>query len=487
MMTVFLSPRQHNGDFERLTRALLLEKGLPLASILPAGEIERIFRRHDALFGNTYNSIYSTAVVLWAVLSQVLADGKLRSCAAAVARVIDFSILTGQTSPSTDTGEYCKARRKLNEKAIRELLLETAQKIESVAAPEWLWHGRHVKLVDGFTATMPDTPQNQAEFPQQKSQKAGVGFPIMRACTILSLATACVIDAAFGPYAGKQTGEPALFRQVLDAFQTGDVAVFDRYIGSYLMLALLSLRSVDACARLHQRRPADFRRGKRLGKYDRLVTWRRPSRPEWMDEATYATMPQTLTLRMIRFNIVEPGRRTKSIIIVTTLTDPQEYSAEDVAELYGFRWNVELDIRHIKQTLNLDPLRCQTPAMVRNEFWTTLLAYNLIRRIGCAAALEHGQLPRRISFTQTSATILVAWSTLSLGFYSPDTIKTLLEKIATLIRPLRPGRIEPRVLKRRRHRYPLMREPRQKLKKRLTSPNRSRKPLKSTTASNKMT
>jgi hypothetical protein len=321
---------------------LLLEKGLPLGSILPAAEIERIFRRHDGLFGETYNGIYGTAVVLWAFLSQVLADGKLRSCSAAVLRVIEFAILTDQDPPSTDTGVYCTARNKLAEGALHELVVEVAKKIEFVAPQEWLWHGRHAKLVDGFTATMPDTLRNQAEFPQQKSQKAGIGFPIMRVLVILSLATACVIDAALGPYSGKQTGEPALFRQVLDAFQAGDVAVFDRGLGSYMMLALLMLRGVDACARLHQRRAGDLRRGKRLGKYDRLVTWERPSRPEWMDEATYATIPETLSLRMMRFNVVEPGCRTKSITIVTTLLDPKEYSAEDIAGLYGFRWNVEV-------------------------------------------------------------------------------------------------------------------------------------------------
>jgi len=465
--TLTVHPQRNNADFRVVARSLLLEEGLPLANVLPAAEIERIFRRHDAIFGHTYNAVYNTAIVLWAFLSQVLADGKMRSCAAAVARVCDFLIARGKNPPSTDTGEYCNARNKLNEKALHELLVEAAGKIEHAAPDDWLWCGRHVKLVDGFTATMPDTPQNQEEFPQQKSQQAGVGFPIMRVCVIISLATACILDAALGPYSGKQTGEPALFRGRLDAFRPGDVALFDRYYSSYMTLALLTLRGVDACARLHQSRPRDFRRGKRLGKYDRLVTWQRPQRPPWMDEATYATIPETLTLRMMRFNIVVPGRRTRAITIVTTLVDPNEYSARAIAELYGYRWNVELDIRHIKQTLNLDHLRCKTPAMVRKEFWTTLLAYNLIRRIICTAAMTHGKTPRRISFTRTCVTILAAWSTLSLGQYHPRAMAILLKQIASLETPDRPGRIEPRVLKRRRHRYPLMQEPRQKLKRSL--------------------
>ena len=467
MITLTVHPQRNNADFRVLARSFLLEKGLPLASVLPAVEIERVFRRHDAIFGNTYNAVYTTSIVLWAFLAQVLADGKMRSCAAAVARIGDFLMMMDKNPPSTDTGDYCIARNKLNEKALHELVVEAAGKIEYAVPEQWLWQGRHVKLVDGFTATMPDTPQSQEEFPQQKSQKPGLGFPILRACVILSLATACIQDAAFGPYSGKQTGEPALFRRLLDAFQPGDVAVFDRYHSSYMMLALLMLGDVDACTRLHQSRPSDFRRGKRLGKYDRLVTWRRPGRPPWMDEAIYATIPETLTLRMIRFNILVPGRRTRTITIVTTLLDPKQYSAHAIAELYGYRWNVELDIRHIKQTLNLDHLRCKTPAMVRKEFWTTLLAYNLIRRIICTAAMRHGNLPRRISFTRTCATILAAWSTLSLGQYHPRALAILLKQIASLETPDRPGRIEPRVLKRRRHRYPLMRKPRQKLKQSL--------------------
>ena len=467
MTTLSIRPQRDNTDFQLIANTFLSETGLPLANALPAHEIEAVFRRHDALFGNTYNCVYGTAIVLWAFLSQVLSDGKMRSCGAAVARVIDFLLVNGKKPPTTDTGDYCTARKKLDEKALHDLLVQAAAKIEYIAADDWLWHGRHVKLVDGFTATMPDTPENQAEFPQPKSQKPDIGSPIMRACVILSLATACVTDAAFGPYSGKKTGESALFRQLLDAFRVGDVAVFDRYYSSYMTLAMLGLRGVDACARLHQRRSGDLRRGKRLGKYDRLVTWSRPQRPPWMDEATYATIPETLELRMIRFNITVPGCRTKTITVITTLVDPKEYSAEAIAELYGYRWNVELDIRDIKQTLNLDHLRCKTPEMVRNEFWTTLLAYNLIRRIICAAAMTHGKSPRRISFTRTCATILAAWSNLTLQLYGPEAIRHLLSEIASLEVPDRPGRIEPRVLKRRRHRYPLMREPRAKLKKRL--------------------
>jgi len=467
MSTLTTQRRLGNTDFSLIADTFLSQAGLPLASVLPVADIERVFQRHDAMFGDTYNSVYSTALVLWAFLSQVLADGKMRSCSAAVARIADFLLTRGETPPSNDTGEYCKARGKLCEHALRDLSIEAAGKIETISPDEWLWHGRHTKLVDGFTVTMPDTEENQREYPQQKSQTPGVGFPIMRACVILSLASACVMDVKFGPYSGKETGEMALLREMLDSLDEGDVLVADRYYCSFMMTALLMDRGVDTCIRMHQSRHVDFRRGRRLGKYDHLIEWHRPVKPKWMDVQTYTKISETMTLREVRFQVVGNGRRTETITIATTLLDSKEYPPEAIAELYGFRWNSELDIRCIKQTLNLDHMRCKTPAMVRKELWTTLLAYNLIRRTICVAALEHGKQPRRISFARTCETLLASWSNLSLGRFDASSIRALLSRIALLEIPHRPGRLEPRVLKRRRHRYKLMREPRQKFKERM--------------------
>ena len=354
-------------------------------------------------------------MMVWSFLSQVLRDGKEASCQAAVARVVVHQTQVGGAVPTSDTGDYCRARAKLSEAALRDLTIEIAAEVESRAEEKWLWKGMHAKLVDGFPVflpkehgTMPDTPENQAEYPQSSSQKAGVGFPIARACAMVSLATACVLSVAVGPYSGKQTGETALLREQLDLLEAGDVAVADRYYCSFLMLALLLTRGVQVCTRQHQQRRTDFRRGQRLGKHDHLVVWNKPQRPAGMDEATYATIPATLTLREIRFSIVEPGRRTKVLTIVTTLTDSEVYSKADIAELYGDRWNSELDLRSIKQSLNLSHVRCKSPAMVRRELWTTLLGYNLIRTTAAAAALLHNKQPRQISFTTTCQYVLAS-------------------------------------------------------------------------------
>lgn len=196
----------------------------------------------------------------------------------------------------------------------------------------------------------------------------------------------------------------------------GDIAVMDRYYCSFMMIALLCGQGIHTCTRKHQRRPSDFRRGKRLGKYDHLVVWTRPSRQKWMDEETYAQIPESMVLREIRYNLVEPGRRTRSVDIITTLVDADEYTKQEIAQLYGFRWNSELDIRSIKESLNLGHVRCKSPEMVRRELWTTILGYNLIRTTAAGAALLHGKQPRQISFTATCQYVLASWMQLSGGW-----------------------------------------------------------------------
>ncbi len=464
MASVTIHRTGHQNEFKVISEPFLQGEGLPFSDVLNAELIQRTFRQEDALFAQ--DDIFSTEIVLWAFLSQSLRDGKGAACSAAVSDIATYMLQTGQAPPSGDTGDYCRARAKLSIPALRRLVTESARRLERDVDASWLWKGRHAKLVDGFTFTMPDTPDNQAEFPQNPAQDPGVGLPIARACTVISLATACVCDLAIGPYAGKETGESALLRDMLHVFDEGDVAVFDRFYCSFMMLALFSRRGVPVCARLHQRRLSDFRRGRRLGRGDHLVTWTRPQRPAWMSRAMYDQIPETLTLRELQFDVREPGRRTQSLTVITTLTNAKEYTKEDIAGLYGFRWNVELDIRAIKQTLGLDHVRCKTPEMVCRELWVTLLAYNLIRRVIATSAAVHDKQPRCLGFTLACQTILASWMLWSTGSVSNvrNMRAMMLAQIAANEVANRPGRIEPRVLKRRRHRYPLMQRPRDELR-----------------------
>jgi hypothetical protein len=436
------------------------QPGLPFAKVLDAESIARAFRAENALFGEEH--IFSTAVVLWAFLAQVMRDGKEAACTAAVSNIATYLLQTGRKPPSGDTGDYCRARAKLNPAALRRLVIDSARQLESASDPDWLWRGHHAKLVDGFTFTMPDTPDNREVFPQNPSQIPGVGLPIGRACAVTSLTTGCVCDLAIGPYAGKETSESALFRDIPDAIEPGDVAVFDRFYCSYMTLATLIQRGAHICAREHQRRIVDFRTGRCLGQDDHLATWQRPQRPNWMSEEHYRRIPEKLTLRELRFQIEDPECRVESITVVTTLTDPAVYPKAALAELYRRRWNVELDIRTIKHPLSLDHLRCKTPDMVCCELWVTLLAYNLVRKVMATAARRHRKTPRRLSFTAACQVILASWMLWSTGVVRDPAALTdyMLAQIAAQQVGDRPGRSEPRVLKRRRHRYPLMKVPR---------------------------
>jgi len=238
-MSVFIphSPRRSSNSFQKISDVFFQEEGLPFSQVLPAETMEAVFRKHKSLFGR--GAIYSTAIVLWAFLRQVLQCGKMAACQAAVASIIAHRQLLGQPTPTEDTGDYCRARAKLNEHALRELSGIVAENAESESDAKWLIHGRHAKLVDGFTFTMPDTDKNQRQYPQANTQKRGIGFPIARCVAILSLATACVRDLSIGPYSGKETGETALLRQLTQTFKRGDIVVFDRYYWSYMMIAAM--------------------------------------------------------------------------------------------------------------------------------------------------------------------------------------------------------------------------------------------------------
>jgi hypothetical protein len=281
---------------------------------------------------------------------------------------------------------------------------------------------------------------------------------------LLSLATAALSGMALGPYRGKETGEPALLRELLDRFQPGDVFLGDCCFSSYCLLALLLACGVDAVVRQHQRRRTDFRCGRRLGRKDHLVVWQRPARPSWMDEETYATIPGTLSIRELEVGVQVPGFRTKRLIVVTTLTNVRRYPQAEIAQLFRRRWNVELDLRTIKVTLHMDDLRCKTPEMVRCEIWMHWLAYNLIRKVMGQTALTYQRLPRELSFAAALAAVGTAWEQATVATPAVLTALGHLQWRAIAWHPVghRPNRVEPRAVKRRPKPHKLLRQPRAK-------------------------
>jgi DDE family transposase len=448
--------------FRLFQSSFLQMEGLPFAEVLPEKRIEEIFAEEGGEFAEDEDCIYTPPVTLWAWLSQVLFKEEQRACLAAVFRVSVLMMSLGREPCSTNTGAYCRARSKLPEPVIRRLSEEVAAGCEQSVPDDWLWHRRHVCLVDGSTESMPDTRENRDEYPQNVAQQEGLGFPIVRLVVLLSLATAMVRGMAFGRYAGKETGETALLRQLLDGVDRDTILLTDRYFCSYFMIALVLLGQRDFVTRLHQRRKTDFRKGKRLGKGDYLVEWQRPARPKWMDQATYDRIPETITVRQIEVQVREPGFRVESLIVVTTLSDAREYPAKDIGDLYRKRWLAELDIRAIKCSLGMDVLRCKTPAMVRAEMWTGTLAYNLIRKAMLESAKEAGLSPRQLSFTAAMDAIAASLPHLSWleGDLADTLIAAALAGMAEHVVGNRPNRVEPRAVKRRPQPLALLTKPR---------------------------
>lgn len=345
---------------------------------------------------------------------------------------------------------------------LRGLTYVVGESIEDQAPDAWRWHGRRVLLVDGFECTLPDTPDNQRDYPQPGSQRPGLGFPMIRVVVLLTFATAGVVGAAYGPHQGKETGETALLRQLLDRLRPGDLVVADRYYCSFWMIALLRQRRVDVAFRLHQLRHYDFRRGQRLGPDDHVVVWTKPQRPEWMSAEMYASLPETLTVREVRFRVEHPGYRSKEILVATTLIDAEGCPPSDIADLYHRRWHVELDIRVMKQTLRMEQLTCKTPALIERELWVHLLGYNRVRKVMAEAAWTFGHQPRQLSFAGAVQT-LEQFRWLLMGHSAsarPEAIVVVLLAVASHVVGDRPGRVEPRAVKRRPKEYDRLMKPR---------------------------
>jgi hypothetical protein len=439
---------------------------------LDDSDFRRACERHGAHFAGGADEVWSPALTLWAFLWQAVSSSK--SCAAAVARALTWRLALGLAPCSTNTGAYCKARRKLPEALVEELTLEQGERLEQAAPARWLWRGRRVRLIDGTVVTAADTKANQAAYPQRDRLPAGAGFPLVRGVVLLGLATAACTGAAVGPYKGKGSGEASLARALLGRLAPGDVLLGDRLFATYWLIAGVLARKADAVFRLHAHRGRDggsrsSRLLRPLGDRDNLVAWQRPNRPEWMDEETYGQMPRQLRVRIVWRRVEVPGFRTQEVVLVTTLLDAEGCPAEEVVALYRQRWLAELHLRTLKQTLRMEHLACKSPEMVRKELWAHLLGYNLIRAAQAQAAVAGGVLPRRMSFATARGTVEAMRELLAFteGPTRQAVVQALWAAVGREEVGERPDRVEPRRVKRGPKPYPRLRESRAEARRRI--------------------
>lgn len=378
------------------------------------------------------------------------------SCQRVVNEAAMTRLISGLEPCSLSTSGYCRARQRLPLEMVAALARTTGELMDQHVPDAWLWRGRRVRIVDGTTVTLPDTAANQEAYPQQRSQQPGLGFPICRVVGVTCLASGAVINAAMGPYKGKGASEHTLFRSLLPSIKSGDILVGDSLYGSYATLAECLARGIDVVFQQNggRSRITDFRTGTRLGSKDHLIRIKKPmQRPDWMSVAHYQTLPDDMLIREIHVD----GK-----VLITTLYDPETAPRKALKALYRSRWHVELDIRNIKTTLGMETLSCKTPEMAEKEMWVYLLAYNLIRIIMAQSAVLANVLPRELSFKH-ALQLWLAWSRQPVPIYKRCYLMQLFRLVAAQRVGNRPGRIEPRAVKRRPKPTPLLTRPRQEL------------------------
>lgn len=400
--------------------------------------------------------LYPPTVTLSMFMSQALnADG---SCQRVVDAWAAQRAAEGLRDSGVGTGAYCKARQRLPVEMVAALTREVGNQVSQKAASPWRWRDRTVKLLDGTTVCMPDTEENQSRFPQPRTQAPGLGFPIARIVGVICLSSGAVLDAAMGPYKGKGSGEYSLSRRLIENFHAGDVVLADALLCGYFWIAALQARGVDVLFKRHAMRRSDFRSGVRLGENDHLIVWKKPLYPPpWMSAEEYETYPEQLVLREVKVN----GR-----LLITTLLDARTTHKYELGKLYQQRWNIEVDFRNIKTTLQMEWLSCQSPVMNEKEMWVHLLAYNLIRLLMAQAAYSQGLHPRQISFKHT-VQLWTHWQLRPVRCEFEEHLAHLLRLIAAVRVGDRPGRIEPRVLKRRPKPFNMLTEPRARARARV--------------------
>ncbi|TWU54428.1 Transposase DDE domain protein [Rubripirellula tenax] len=458
------------SSFRIFSDSMLQDSSLPLSDVIDQSVFDEAFELFDVDFSCDDDAVYTPALVLWALLSQALFKDEQRSCNAAVTRIAAWWAAQGRVVDDTNSGAYCRARQKISDELVAHLVRTIAQRAEKssdLAEPlddeqaEAMLTPRaiadvkskplagRVLMVDGFTVDAADTPENQKEYPQNPSQEEGLGFPLLRCVSLVSMATGMLVDLAIAPYCGKETGETALLRQMIDSLGPGDVLVADSYYCTYWLLAMCQARGVEVVMKNHHKRDDHPEDAVRICKGQRKVVWPRPQRPTWMSREEYALMPKQVEVRLVDIKVDEPGFRPEGFTIATTIVDHRVYTDTWIGSVYQSRWLVELDIRSIKCSLGMDILRAKTPPMVRTELWSCLLAYNLTRLKMLQSGIDGSRDVRSMSFTRSMVLLGTSWLLCGARGVNDSLVELGQAQPLDELVGHREGRIEPRANKRR--------------------------------------
>jgi hypothetical protein len=437
------APADPRTSLDRLRARFARNEGLPFADVLTEARIRDALDEHGLRYRDR---LFNPVTTLWGFLSQVLSDDQ--SCRDAVTRIIAHRAASGLETCSPNTASYCNARGRLPTGVLCTLAKRTARELQAATAAEWKWNGRDVFIADGSHVSMPDTPENQAVYPQPPTQQPGLGFPLARILVLLSLATGACHDLAIAPYEGKGTGETTLLRAMYGTLRPGDVLLADALFDNYFLVCELRRRGIDVVVRAqYQRVGSQVLRGRPDGE---ILLWQRPNKPHGMTGEQYRQYPEVLLMRQVTVDARDKDNRAERFPVVTTILDASIDGAQ-IGDLYERRWQGEVDIRSIKSVMHMDILRCKTPEMVRKEIWAHLLAYNLLRTVMAVAAGANGIEPRQVSFKGAKQAVTAFAPKLEVARPKdrPALLDALLVVVAYHRVGDRPGRWEPRARKRR--------------------------------------
>jgi len=480
-MSFYSKCAREASSFGIFSDSMLQDSSLPLSDVIDGEVFSEAFDLFDVDFSDDEDVVYTPALVLWALVSQALFKGEQRSCNAAVTRIAAWWAAQGRVVDDTNSGAYCRARKKIPAELVAHLVRTIAdraeqssdlqepleeEQAEAMLTPRTIAEVKsksiagRVMMVDGFTVDAADTPENQQEYPQNPAQEDGLGFPLLRCVSLISMATGMLVDLAIAPYCGKETGETALLRQMIESLRCGDVLVADCYYCTYWLLAMCKARGVEVVMKNHHKRDDHPEDAVRICKGQRKVVWPRPQRPRWMTKQEYAEMPMEIEVRLVDIKVDEPGYRTEGFTIATTIIDHRIYTDRWIGSVYQSRWLVELDIRSIKCSLGMDILRAKTPPMVRTELWSCLLAYNLTRMKMLQSGIDGSRDVRSMSFTRAMVMLGTTWVMCGARGVNDSLVELGQAQPLDELVGHREGRIEPRANKRRPKILKLMTIPR---------------------------
>ncbi len=397
---------------------------------------------------NSRRRLFSQNVTFWSFLFQVLSPRT--ACREVVRKIQSYCSMKGLKLAKGSASAYCQARQRLLVQDLHGIHEAISDQVAGRVTSDQRWKGHEVKVVDATGIATADTPCLQACYPQPSEQRSGCGFPVVKLVGCFSLASGALLHWV---ESSLRHHDSPLLRRMIGFFQKGDVVLADRGFCSYVNIALLKGRGAETVMRLHQQRRNDFRQGKPLGRYDRLVVWKKPQNVFGFSREQWRKIPDEIPLRLVKIFIFIKGFRAHTVDLVTTLSDPHHYSRHDLGELYYRRWVVELNFRHIKTTMGMETLRSRSVDLVRKEIAMFAIAYNLIRALLQQAASAYQRDLSRLSFKGAVDTLRQYQCALAATRFNPRAQRSIIDEMIRLIAfesvPLRPFRYEPRVLKRR--------------------------------------